>query len=150
MRSPAVEPPAAEGAEDEGEELPGEAAGSSGGDASPARAPRARGRGVEAGTQAEAGTSEWTSYDLRRAMRLLHSTDDGGCTADSATTPRSLLARGHTKLLEILRPAGAPLSAQRLVKEIVDTCRVCRMWSKPAPKSMTTVRMAKDLSLIHI
>ena len=31
--------------------------------------------GVEAGTQADTG-SEWTSYDLKRAMKPLHSTDD--------------------------------------------------------------------------
>ena len=81
-------------------------------------------------------------------MRLLHSTDDG--------VVRRTLRRLHVrfwhaataKLVEILRLAGAPLFAQKLVKEIVDTCRICRMWSKPAPKSMSTTRMARDFSQI--
>ena len=143
-----MELPAAEGAADEDDERPGERAGGGSGDASPPAPPAARGRGVDAGTQADSGSAEWTSYDLRRAMRLLHSTDDG--------VVRRTLRRLHirfwhastAKLVEILRLAGAPPSAQKLVKEIVDTCRVCRMWSKPAPKSMTTTRMARDFNHI--
>ena len=95
----------------------------------PARGPR-RPRGVEAGTQAGTGTAEsgeWTSYDLRRALKLLHSTN----TMVVRRTLRRLHIRfwhaPSAKLIEILRIAGAPQEALRLVKEIVDTCRICRM-----------------------
>ena len=52
------------------------------------------------------------------------------------------------KLIEILRVAGAPQEALKLVKKIVDTCRICRMWSKPSPKSLTTVRLAHDFNQV--
>ena len=29
-----------------------------------------------------------------------------------------------------------------MVKEIVNPCRVCRMWTRPRPKSMTITRLA--------
>ncbi|CAK0897272.1 unnamed protein product [Prorocentrum cordatum] len=38
--------------------------------------------------------------------------------------------------------AGALASTLALVKEICDTCRVCRMWTRPGPKSMTVSRLA--------
>lgn len=116
------------------------------GASAPAMGPRPR--GVGAGTQADAGTSEWTSYDLRRALKLLHSTTD--------TVVRRTLRRLHirfwhaasAKLLEILRVAGAPQQALKLVKEIFDTCRICRMWAQPTPKSLTTVRLAHDFNQV--
>ena len=37
-------------------------------------------------------------------------------------------------------------SAINMVKEIVDTCRICRLWWRPSPKSMTHVRLAKDFN----
>eukprot|EP00973_Karenia_brevis_P086590 12006785-Karenia_brevis.AAC.1 len=42
------------------------------------------------------------------------------------------------RLSELLRHAGAPSAAMDKVKGIVDTCRVCRMWTRPGPRSMTT------------
>eukprot|EP00973_Karenia_brevis_P066368 9224178-Karenia_brevis.AAC.1 len=42
------------------------------------------------------------------------------------------------RLSELLRHAGAPSAATDKVKSIVDTCRVCRMWTRPGPRSMTT------------
>ena len=149
-----MEPQAAEGEADEDDSRPGEAASASGepslarasGEPSPARPPRAR--GVEAGTQADSGSAEWTSYDLRRAMRLLHSTKDGVVRRTIRRLHVRFWHASTAKLVEILRLAGAPQSALKLVKEIVDTCRICRMWSKPAPKSMTTSRMAQDFNQI--
>ena len=85
----------------------------------PARAP-----GVDADTQTAFGPAEWTSFDLRRSMRLLHSSDD----AVVKRTLRRLHIRfwhaSASKLVEILRMAGAPKSALTLVKGTVDTCRI--------------------------
>ena len=75
-----------------------------------ARGPRPR--GVEVGTQADAGSAEWTSYDLRRALKLPHSTNE--------LVVRHTLRRLHirfwhaasAKLIEILRIARAPQEAQ--------------------------------------
>ena len=149
IRNAAVEPAAEAGAEDEGvedkerEAAASEPRGSNSGDASPFVVPR----GVEAGTQADTG-SEWTSYDLKRAMKLLHSTDDKVVRH----TPRRLHIwfwhAPSAKLIEILRVAGAPQEALELVKEIVDTCRICRMWARPLPKFLTTVRLATDFNQV--
>ena len=81
-------------------------------------------------------------------MLLLHSNNDGMLR----TTLRRLHIRfwhtGTAKMIDILMLAGAPNNALNIVKEIVDTCRVCRMWSNPSPKSMTTSRMARDFNEI--
>ena len=52
------------------------------------------------------------------------------------------------KLIEILRVAGAPQEVFQLVTEIVDTCRSCRMWARPLPKPLTTVRLATDFNQV--
>ena len=107
----------------------------------PARAPS-----VDADTQTAVGPAEWTSFDLRRSMRLLHSSDD----AVVKRTLRRLHIRfwhaAAAKLVEILRMAGGPRRALNLVKDIVDTCRTCRAWERPPPKSMTTTRLARDFN----
>ena len=109
---------------------------------------RPRPASADADTQTPVGSAEWSSYDLKRALRLLHSTD----TNVVKRTLRRLHIRfwhaAASKLVEILRLAGAPRSALQLVKDIVDTCRICRLWQRPPPKSMTTVRMAKDFNHI--
>ena len=43
---------------------------------------------------------------------------------------------------EILKHAGAPKQATDLVQEIVDTCKICRMWKRPTPKAATSTRLA--------
>jgi len=81
-------------------------------------------------------------------MRLLHSTNDGVLRRTLRRLHVRFWHAGTSKMIEILRLAGAPNNALKIIKEIVDTCRVCRMWSKPAPKSMTTSRMARDFNEI--
>ena len=43
---------------------------------------------------------------------------------------------------EILKHAGAPKQALDLVQDIVDTCKICRMWKRPTPKAATSTRLA--------
>ena len=80
------------------------------------------------------------------SLRLLHSTNE----AVVKRTLRRLHIRfwhaATARLVEILRLAGAPRSALVLVKDIVDTCRICRSWRRPSAKSMTTCRMATDFN----
>ncbi|CAK0800860.1 unnamed protein product [Prorocentrum cordatum] len=136
-----------------GEAEPDEASGGASGSADaigeapvaeqPAAAPAARARGVDAGTQAR-GSDEpgWTAFDLGHALRLLHSPHQ--------EVVRRQLRRLHVRfwhapaarLRELLTKAGAPASTLALVKEICDTCRVCRLWTRPGPKSMTISRLA--------
>jgi hypothetical protein len=42
---------------------------------------------------------------------------------------------------DILQAAGVPESVKKLISSVVDTCRICRMWVRPQPKSMATSRI---------
>ena len=75
-------------------------------------------------------------------MRLLASTN--------ATVVRNTLRRLHVRfwhtptarLVALLRHAGPPASALNMVKAIVDTCRICRQWVRPTPKSIAMTKLA--------
>ena len=81
-------------------------------------------------------------------MRLLHSGDD--------LVIRRTLRRLHVRfwhaaakrMVELLKRAGAPDSAIKLVAEIVETCRICRMWTRPTARSMTRTSLAQDFNQI--
>ena len=106
---------------------------------------RAVSSGVDADTQTPTGPAEWSSYDLRRSMRLLHSEDE----AVVKRTLRRLHIRfwhaAAAKLVEILRLAGAPRSALALVQWIVDTCKICRAWRRPLPCTTDFARVDNPL-----
>mgnify|MGYP002804101487 FL=1 len=46
----------------------------------------------------------------------------------------------------LLKHAGAPTTAIKLLPEIVDTCRICRMWKRPTPKSATNTRLTEKFN----
>ena len=103
---------------------------------------RSRAAGVDAETQASPDLAEWGQFDMGRAMNLLHSRD--------ANVVRRTIRRLHirfwhasaARLEELLRHAGAPVSVIAHIKEIVNTCRICRMWTKPRPKAVATTRLS--------
>ena len=49
-------------------------------------------------------------------------------------------------MLHILKHAGAPPKALKLVPEIVDTCKICRMWKRPTPKAVTNTRLSTSFN----
>ena len=97
-------------------------------------------------TQADSTAGDWQSFDLGKALQLLHSDNDGVIRR----TLRRLHARfwhaSTVRLTELLRKAGAPDKALKLVAEIVETCRTCRMWTRPSARSMTRVSLAQDFN----
>ena len=50
------------------------------------------------------------------------------------------------QLTKLLRAAGAPEEALKLIKSVVDTCRVCRCWARPTPKAVAPTRLATDMN----
>ena len=70
-----------------------------------------------------------------------------GCTGEAGR--RSLLRKLHLRwwhaaaapMKRLLRQAGMPDEVISLVDERVDTCTVCRTWSKPLPTSVASVSM---------
>ena len=93
---------------------------------------------MDAGVQADSEEGGWGEFNLGRALRLLHARD--------TFVVRRTLRRLHIRfwhcpakrLEELLTKAGAPDAAIALVKEIVETCRSCRLWTRPGPRSITS------------
>ena len=79
-------------------------------------------------------------------MKLLHPTDDKVVRRTLRRHRIRFLHVPNAKLIEILRVAGSPQEALQLVKEILDTCMICRMWARPLPKPLTTARLATDFN----
>lgn len=109
-----------------------------------AQAPRATGNQVrETGTHTE--EQEWTAFDVGHAVKLLHS-----ATPDIV---RRTLRRLHVRfyhapaqrMKDLLAHAGAPKSALEMIKSVVETCRVCRLWTRPSARGMTITRLANGL-----
>jgi len=48
----------------------------------------------------------------------------------------------------ILQAGGAPQRAIDRIQEIIDTCRACRMWELPSPKSAATSRLVEAFNKI--
>ena len=46
------------------------------------------------------------------------------------------------RMKELLQHAGAPSSVMGLIEDTVDTCRICRNWTRPGPKSITSSRLS--------
>ena len=69
---------------------------------------------------------EWMAFDIGPALKLLPSTDTEGV--------RRTLRKPHVRhwyapekcMYELLQYAGAPVDAMSMVKQFVDTCRICR------------------------
>ena len=85
---------------------------------------------------------------MRRALRLLHSVDQGVVKRTLRRLHIRLWHAPVARMIELLRLAGAPTAAIKLVKEIVDTCRICRLWWMLTPQSMTNVGLA--LAFNHV
>ena len=115
MRNPAVEPEALDTDPDATEERIAKRKPSESND-SPVRPP-----GVDADTQTPAGSAEWSSFDLRRSLRLLHSTNEGVVKRTLRRLHIRFWHAAAARLTQILRLAGAPRSALVLIKDIVDT-----------------------------
>eukprot|EP00959_Pyramimonas_sp_CCMP1952_P083582 1747292-Pyramimonas_sp.AAC.1 len=84
----------------------------------------------------------WSPYDLGRALHLLKS-------ADMNLVRRTLRvlhirwwhAQAHD-MIRMLQNAGVPMEVCKMAHDIVDTCRACLMWQRPAPKNMPTMRLS--------
>ena len=86
--------------------------------------------------------ADWTRFDISRSLRAL--------AAGSPAVQRKELRKLHLRwwhaskesMRRVLSAAG--LSAQVLneIANIVDTCRECRMWSRPANETIPTLRMS--------
>ena len=84
----------------------------------------------------------WGPSDFKTCIRLLNDKNE----AVVRKTLRRLHLRWYhatiAQMQRLLSLVGAPASAMRLIPEIVDTCRICRTWTRSAPNVRTTVRLS--------
>ena len=49
---------------------------------------------------------------------------------------------------DLLQAAGVPDSTLKMIPSIIDTCRACRQWKLPTPKSATTSRLITEFNKV--
>lgn len=102
---------------------------------------------VDQGTQQDEQGADWSDWTIGRALKILHS----GNQLLIRRTLRKLHVRlwhaGIKKMTELLRTAGAPPEALKLIEVIVDTCPARRRWQRPSARNMTTAKIISDFNV---
>ena len=86
--------------------------------------------------------SDWSNFDVHTTMRALRATNEGA--------RRRIIRKLHLRwwhasaaaMKRILQQACQPKEVIDLVDDIVETCTVCRTWSKPLPNSIATLSVS--------
>lgn len=74
-------------------------------------------------------------------MSCLHSGNEAVVRRTIRRLHISFLHASAQKMAYLIRHAGAPSETLKLVQEIVDTCKVCRLWKNQVPNSITSTRL---------
>ena len=110
----------------------------------PDKGPRHRDTATaEVGTQLDDddNTPDWSAWDMGSAIKTFRGNDEG---AIRRTLRKLHLRWWHASsgaMKNMLRAAGVSNKVLDHIPSIVDTCRVCRMWTRPTPHAVTTVRL---------
>ena len=91
-------------------------------------------------------TAAWTDFDLGRAASALRNGTD--------SQKHRIIRRLHTrwyhasasKMTEIFTLAGVPEEVLKSISSICETCRICRQWQRPSPKSKTHTRISTSFN----
>ncbi|CAK0849180.1 unnamed protein product, partial [Prorocentrum cordatum] len=86
--------------------------------------------------------ADWSSWDLGSARRAIFSNNE--------SVSRRVLRRLHLRwfhankkaMKRMLKAGGVPPKVLQLVDDVVDTCRVCKLWMKNGTKATTTVKLS--------
>ena len=110
--------------------------------AAPAAAPVPRGPRtprVQVVDRASGGSSDWTSFDMSKSLRMLRT----GNPSDISRQLRKLHLRWwhatRRQMEKILGCAGVPTPVLQQIPGIIDTCRECRVWMSASPDPTPTV-----------
>ena len=86
---------------------------------------------------------DWGSFDLGRALVELRSVRPGVVRRALRRLHLRWYHAGAATMKRLLSLAGVPASVTSQVGTVVDTCRICRSWARPAPKSVATSRISE-------
>ena len=85
--------------------------------------------------------SDWTRFNVGRSLKALAT----GSPETQMRELRKLHLRwwhcGKEAMRRVLSAAGLPSSILDKVSQVVDTCRECRSWTRPANETIPTMRM---------
>ena len=108
---------------------------------------------IDAETQAMApapgggdAPASWARYDLGSMLQELKSARQGVVRRALRRLHIRWWHCGAKRMQELLRAAGAPSEAVRLIPDIVDTCRICRAWQRPGNRSISTSRLTTSFN----
>ena len=94
----------------------------------------------------ESRPSEWTRFDLGHALQMLRSVRE----AVVRRTLRKLHIRWYhcsaSKMRSLLSAAGVDPHILTMVQQVVDSCTVCRAWSRPGPSAAVSTRMPSSFN----
>lgn len=91
--------------------------------------------------------SDWTSFDISASLRGLRLSNEAG--------QRRIIRKLHLRwwhasshrMIQLLKSAGLPQSILDIVPEVVDTCRICRLWQKPSSDNIAVNRVVTGFNL---
>ena len=104
----------------------------------PATAAPREARPVEAAGAEEDDAERWTAFDLGRALIDLRSLREGVVRRALRKLHVRWFHASAQKMKTLLTAAGVPQDIMVLVQQIVDTCDICRNWSRPGPRAVTS------------
>ena len=91
--------------------------------------------------------SDWSTFDVSTSLRGLKFADEAG--------QRRILRKLHIRwwhssagrMKSMLQRVGIPPEVLSLVDGIVDTCRICRQWTRPIADSVTSNRIVTGFNI---
>ena len=89
----------------------------------------------------EEGGDEWNRFDLGASLQLLRSPRVGVVRRALRRLHIRWYHPGAARMKALLQAAGVTREVINLVQDVTDTCRICRAWSRPGPRSMTTTTL---------
>eukprot|EP00438_Fugacium_kawagutii_P025194 Skav218080 [mRNA] locus=scaffold3382:13254:23272:- [translate_table: standard] len=85
--------------------------------------------------------SDWSRFNVGRSLQAL----SAGSSATRMRELRKLHLRwwhcGKESMRRVLAAAGLPKEILDMIPGVIDTCRECRKWSRPANETVPTLRM---------
>ena len=108
--------------------------------------PRPRAKDPEGETQTPV-PNDWSSFDVGSSLRgIKFSSEDG---------QRRILRKLHVRwwhisahrMKAVLHKAGIPKATLDLIDGIVDTCRICRLWTRPIADTVASSRIVTGFNV---
>jgi hypothetical protein len=85
---------------------------------------------------------EWSTADLGNTLREMKSQDNSIVTRALRKLHIRWWHCSATRMRTILAQAGMPEKVLACIKDVCDTCRICRSWTRPSSKAMSHLTQA--------